>query len=87
MKARAARAAFEAGLNLANLTKIACVIEGKAMNGDLQAARMLLDYFGVTQHERDECDDERPQQGNVVQVNIETERDGRAVRVLEPNGR
>ena len=85
--ARAAKAAFEAGLKVANLTKIAAVIEGKAMNGDLQAARMLMDYYGMTTSSVDQDDAPRPQQSNAVQINIESELPPRSVRVVSADAR
>lgn len=84
--ARAAKAAFEAGLKIANLTKIANVIEGKAMNGDLQAARMLMDYFGVTAPEplADEEGNERTGRPvSVTQVNVDCTRPEQ-VEVMKP---
>jgi hypothetical protein len=77
------RAAIDAVFNAQSMAKIAAVIQGKAMNGDLQAARMMWDYYGITKAEPEHQDEpERKQQGNVVQVNIETEHTPRAVRVI-----
>lgn len=79
-----AKAAFERGIDVENLAKIGAVIQCKAMNGDLQAARMLMDYFGLTNSAPES--EERHQQGNVVQVNIETDDRPRKVRLTQVDG-
>lgn len=84
-KAREMRAAFESVFTPTDIMHMATTLKGKAKNGDLQAQRMVYDYFGIT---APAVEPEDYPQGNVVQVNIETDDRPRNVRLssVKPSG-
>lgn len=81
-RARRMRAAIESVFTEQDMAHIWAVVVGRAKNGDLQATRMVQEYEGVTTREpAPESDGERPQSCPLSQMNFETERAPRALRI------